>query len=135
MTKKELLQNPNLMNDEEQVQYFEHLCDEIEHDRRMKIDIDDYENDFQWFWALKTLKKNYFHFYFSFFATIAFALAYLEINSSPEYFLSLYSMILIIGSILLYSLSIIIYYAHLKHEKDLLEYRHKLLMGLRNEKV
>ncbi|EQC43671.1 hypothetical protein M900_1411 [Bacteriovorax sp. Seq25_V] len=122
------------MNDEDQIQYYEHLCDEIEHDRKMHIDVDDYENDFQWFWALKTLKKNYFHIYFSFFATIALSMAYLEINSSPDYFLLLYSMVLIIGSILLYSLTIIIYYAHLKHEKELLEYRHKLLMGLREQK-
>jgi len=133
MTKNELLLNPNLMNDEAQVNYYEHLCDEIEHDKKIKIDIDDYENDFQWFWALKTLKKNYFHLYFSFFATLAFTMAYIEINSSKDYFLSLYSMVLIIGSVSLYSLAIIIYYAHLKHEKDLLEYRHKLLMGLRKK--
>ena len=135
MNLSDLDKNPELMTDEEEIEYFDELFYEISHDSNEQIDQDDYEEDFQRYWALKTLKRSHFHFFFVFFGFLVLILAQLEIsNSLGEY--SIISFLLITGAIVLFSLSIIIHDGIFKHRNDLINYKKKKLMNmvLKNKK-
>ena len=129
MNKKELTQDPFNLDDEHEVEYFEHLYYDMAHDRSEKIDTEDYEDDYESYWALKELKKNHFHLFFVFYSVVSFILGVFEYEQSGMV-LNTYSLVFFTGSALLFAMSIFIYTAHMRHEDELLKYRSKRIKEL-----
>lgn len=127
MTQEQLRQDPSLMDEEHELEFYENLYDDIIHDKEVIVDKKDYEEDIENYWALKKLRMDHFHLFYVFYGLLTFSLGFYDYNNMFQT-LSVHNFLMMFGGVLLMIISVRIFAAELKHKGDYLRYRKKRLL-------
>jgi hypothetical protein len=132
MSKEELSQDVEAMNDDQKLEFYEHVLDDMVHDRTEQIDEEDYESDLEDFWALNELHHNHFQLFFTFYGLLALFLAYTDYKAVGEITLS--NVLFFEGGVALLVLATMIFHPEARHKKDYLKYVAKRLSAFNKTK-
>ena len=128
MSQSQLTKDPRTLDGEHELEYYENICEDMLHDKSLKIDLRDYRDDIETYWGLKTLNLNHMHLLYAFYGFVSLALGYFDYINLGQH-LSLSNLFMMIGGVILFAISIKIYDAQPRHKQDFLNYRKKRLIN------
>jgi len=116
MSKEELSQDVDSLDDDKKLEFYEHVLDDMVHDRNLRIDADDYEADLEDYWAMNELHHNHFQLFFTFYGLLALFLSYTDYKAMSE--LTLTNVLFFEGGVTLLVLAYMIFHHESRHDKD-----------------
>ncbi|WP_034722172.1 hypothetical protein [Bacteriovorax sp. DB6_IX] len=132
MSKTELSQNLDEMNEDQKLHFYENVFDDMIHDKNLRIDGEDYESDLEDFWAMNVLHHNHFQLFFTFYGLLALFLSYVDYKGMGE--LTLTNVLFFEGGVALLIFAYMIYHHESRHDKDYKAYIKKRLSAFNKAK-
>ncbi|OIQ17883.1 MAG: hypothetical protein BM556_10685 [Bacteriovorax sp. MedPE-SWde] len=125
MSKNELSQNIASMNDDQKLQFYEHVLDDMLHDKSLAVDGEDYESDLEDFWAMNELHHNHFQLFFSFYGIVAIFLGYIDYTNVGQ--ITLTNILFMEAGVVLLIFASMIFHPEARHKEDYKKYVSKRL--------